>query len=83
MLEISFETLNCFAVGKNNFCSIPFTTSVDVTKRISFEINPYRKKGLMAGLDEIGETLKYAEEINSFESQHKAENPWLFQEIKN
>ena len=37
-LEISLETLNCFAVGKNNFCSMPFTTSVDVTKRISFEI---------------------------------------------
>tara|TARA_B000000460_G_C21508590_1_gene389832 strand:- start:50 stop:700 length:651 start_codon:yes stop_codon:yes gene_type:complete len=51
-------------------------------KRISFEINPYRKKGLMAGLDEIGETLEYAEDIISFESRHKAENPWLFQEIK-
>ena len=50
--------------------------------RISFEINPYRKKCLMAGLDEIGETLEYAEDIISFESRHKAENPWLFQKIK-
>ena len=50
--------------------------------RISFEINAYRKKSLMAGLDEIGETLEYAEDIISFESRHKAENPWLFQEIK-
>ena len=50
--------------------------------RISFEINAYRKKSVMAGLDEIGETLEYAEDIISFESRHKAENPWLFQEIK-
>ena len=50
--------------------------------RISFEINAYRKKSLMAGLDEIGETLEYAEDIISFESRHKVENPWLFQEIK-
>ena len=43
-----------------------------------FEITPHRKNCLANGLDEIGLTLKHADEIRVFEQRHKAAQPWLF-----
>ena len=47
---------------------------------ISFEVDPYRKKGLLKGLDEIGQTLENIDLIKTFEDSHKNEFPWLFRE---
>ena len=44
----------------------------------SFDITPHRKHCLLNGLDEIGLTLQHAEEIRTFETRHKAAQPWLF-----
>lgn len=44
-----------------------------------FEITEHRKHCLLNGLDEIGLTLQYADEIKIFEEKHKAIQPWLFQ----
>ncbi|HEX5126790.1 MAG TPA: 3-isopropylmalate dehydratase small subunit [Rhodocyclaceae bacterium] len=43
-----------------------------------FDITPHRKHCLLNGLDEIGLTLKHADEIKAFEAKHKAAQPWLF-----
>jgi 3-isopropylmalate/(R)-2-methylmalate dehydratase small subunit len=43
-----------------------------------FAIDPFRKDCLLNGLDEIGLTLKHAEEIRAFEARRRTEQPWLF-----
>jgi 3-isopropylmalate/(R)-2-methylmalate dehydratase small subunit len=43
-----------------------------------FSIDPFRKNCLLNGLDEIGLTLKHADEIRAFEARRRAEQPWLF-----
>jgi len=42
-----------------------------------FEIDPFRKYCLMNGLDDIGLTLRHADEIRTFEERHLAAQPWL------
>ncbi len=42
-----------------------------------FDIDPGRKANLMAGLDEIGETLTRAAQIDSYESKRRLVAPWL------
>jgi len=46
--------------------------------KFSFDITPHRKHCLLNGLDEIGLTLKHADEIKSFEKKHQVSQPWLF-----
>ena len=43
----------------------------------NFEIDPYRKKCLIEGLDEIGYSLKYEDEINKFEQKLRKERSWI------
>ena len=43
-----------------------------------FDITPHRKHCLLNGLDEIGLTLRHADEIKAFEKKHQAAQPWLF-----
>jgi 3-isopropylmalate/(R)-2-methylmalate dehydratase small subunit len=42
-----------------------------------FDIDPFRKYCLMNGLDDIGLTLRHADEIRAFEERHLATQPWL------
>ena len=43
----------------------------------AFDIDPGRKASLMAGLDDIGESLRHAGAIDSFESRRRLAQPWL------
>lgn len=43
----------------------------------AFSIDPFRQYCLLNGLDDIGLTLRRAEEIRAFESRRIAEQPWL------
>ena len=43
-----------------------------------FEIDPFRKYGLLEGLDDIALTLQHADEIRAYEQRRRAEAPWLF-----
>ena len=45
--------------------------------RFAFDIDPFRKQCLMAGLDEIGLTLARSEAIDAHESQARADLPFL------
>ena len=42
-----------------------------------FHVEPMRKHFLLEGLDDIGHTLKHADEIRAFEAKRLAEQPWL------
>jgi 3-isopropylmalate/(R)-2-methylmalate dehydratase small subunit len=44
---------------------------------VSFEIDPFRKRCLLEGLDEIGLTLEKAGRIDDFEESRRATQPWL------
>ena len=48
-------------------------------KKIYFEIEPFRKDALLEGKDDIGITLTDKVKIESFEQNHKKEQPWLFE----
>ncbi len=45
--------------------------------RFSFEIDPFRKHGLMNGLDEIGLTQAMDKDIAAYEAKLSAERPWI------
>ncbi len=45
-----------------------------------FEIEPSRKESLVDGLDEIGLTLRHAEEIEAYEERRKKSEPWIFRQ---
>ncbi|CAB1276261.1 3-isopropylmalate dehydratase small subunit [Candidatus Nitrosacidococcus tergens] len=46
-----------------------------------FEVDEFRKHCLSKGLDDIGLTLQYVNEIRAYEAQKKLETPWLFQKL--
>ncbi len=43
---------------------------------IKFDIDPFRKRCLMEGLDDIGLTLEKADAIEDFEQEARAARPW-------
>ena len=47
-------------------------------EELPFEVDAFRKECLLNGWDEIALTLRHADEIRTFESQRKIEQPWLF-----
>jgi 3-isopropylmalate/(R)-2-methylmalate dehydratase small subunit len=44
-----------------------------------FDVEPTRKENLVNGLDEIGLTLRHADEIRAYEERRKRSEPWIFQ----
>ncbi|HJL95950.1 MAG TPA: 3-isopropylmalate dehydratase small subunit [SAR86 cluster bacterium] len=47
-------------------------------KLTDFDIDPFRKQCILEGLDEIGLSLKYSEEIKQYELKREKEAPWIF-----
>ncbi len=43
---------------------------------IPFDIDPFRKRCLMEGLDDIGLTLEYKTEITTWQNQDRLNRPW-------
>jgi len=46
-------------------------------KRIKFEIEPYKKKCLLHGLDDIALSLEQSEKISSYENKLKKNKSWI------
>ena len=44
---------------------------------LPFEVQPFRKYCLVGGFDDIGLTLRHADEIRAFEAERLARMPWL------
>jgi 3-isopropylmalate/(R)-2-methylmalate dehydratase small subunit len=62
------------------------TLTVDLEKQeikgpdggtVKFEIDPFRRKCLLEGLDDIGLTLQRAGDIDAYEAKGKTTQPWL------
>ena len=53
------------------------TIGVNHTTLINFEIDPFRKKCLLEGLDDIALTLKKEEKIDLFENTLHQSYPWI------
>ena len=45
---------------------------------IKFEIDPFKKKCLLEGLDDIALSLKKVDKIKTFENSLKTKKPWIF-----
>jgi 3-isopropylmalate/(R)-2-methylmalate dehydratase small subunit len=45
---------------------------------IPFAIDAFRKECMLNGWDDIGLTLRHADQIREFEARRRAEQPWLF-----
>ena len=46
-------------------------------QRIKFEIDPFKKKCLLNGLDDIDLSLKQLKKISSYENKNKKNKPWI------
>ena len=53
-------------------------TTVDNAQTMRFDVDAFRKYCLLNGFDEIGLTLRHADEIRAFEARRKAQFPWYF-----
>jgi 3-isopropylmalate/(R)-2-methylmalate dehydratase small subunit len=52
-------------------------SSADDGLSFQFDVDPFRKRCLLNGWDDIGLTLQHADEIRAFEAKHLAGQPWL------
>ncbi len=50
-------------------------------REFRFEIDAYRRKNMLEGLDDIGLTLQHADAIRSYEAKRSEEKPWLFRDL--
>ncbi len=46
--------------------------------QLTFEVDAFKKDCLMRGLDDIGLTLQYTDEIKAYEQRRQQQAPWLF-----
>ena len=51
--------------------------SSEKEKFLKFDVDPFRKKCLLEGLDDIALTLKKSNKINDFEDRLENEKPWI------
>jgi len=49
----------------------------DGSAAFPFDVDPFRKHCLVNGYDDIGLTLRHADEIRAYEARHLASQPWL------
>ena len=54
------------------------TVTTPSGEAFGFEVDPFRKECLLNGWDDIGLTLRHADEIRAFEAQRRQDAPWLF-----
>lgn len=54
------------------------TVTTPSGEAFGFEVDPFRKECLLNGWDDIGLTLRHADEIRAFEARRRQDAPWLF-----
>ena len=54
------------------------TVTMPSGEAFGFEVDPFRKECLLNGWDDIGLTLRHADEIRAFEALRQQDAPWLF-----
>jgi 3-isopropylmalate/(R)-2-methylmalate dehydratase small subunit len=73
-----FHQVNGF-VGFELIVDLPeqVVSTTDGSRSFRFEVDEFRKYCLVNGLDEIGLTLRHADDIRAYEAKRLAEQPWL------
>ena len=49
-----------------------------MNNEIKFDVDKFKKKCLLEGLDDIALSLKKSEKIENFEKDLKNQKPWIF-----
>ena len=68
------------ALGANARISVDLERQVVVRpngEEIAFEVDAFRKQRMLLGLDDIGETMQRGAEIERFEAERAAAQPWM------
>lgn len=83
-IEVSQETIKLLfkLTEENNLINIDLENQsiLDSEERLicNFDIEPFRKKCVLEGLDEIGISLQYKDQIKAHEESIKNKTPWVF-----
>ena len=59
------------------------TVTTPAGRTLGFEIEPERREALLAGLDEIGLTLRERAAIEDFRRRDEALHPWIYRQTEN
>ena len=60
------------------YVNLPDQKIVFGNKEVKFEIDPFKKKCLIEGLDDIALSLEKSEKISAYENKLKVNKPWIF-----
>jgi len=71
------ELIQCSERRENVEVNLAKQEIIFGNKRIKFEIDPFKKKCLLNGLDDIALSLEKSEEISSYEKMLKKNKPWV------
>ena len=71
------ELIQCSERRENVEVNLAKQEIIFENKRIEFEIDPFKKKCLLNGLDDIALSLEKSEEISSYEKMLKSNKPWV------
>lgn len=84
-IRMDEATVNSLMEEAENGANATFTIDLEAQEitrpggdKVAFEIDPFRKKCLMEGLDDVGQTLQKAPAIEAFEEKNRLSCPWLW-----
>ncbi len=66
------------AEGADITVNLENCTVVAGEQRFAFTIDESRRSRLLAGIDDIGATLQYRDDIFGYEQLRRAQRPWVF-----
>ena len=76
--EKKIEELVQYSERKENIeINLPGQEIIFGNKRIQFQIDPFKKKCLLNGLDDITMSLENSKKISSYENKIKKNKPWI------
>ena len=78
--EVCDQLMDDARMGGNARISVDLARQVVIRpsgEEIHFDIDPFRKRLLLNGLDDIGQTMQRAPKIDSYEHKQQEERPWL------
>jgi 3-isopropylmalate/(R)-2-methylmalate dehydratase small subunit len=77
-IVLSHETVDdLFKYSGNIVINLEDQTVKTQNQIFNFDVDAERKRRLLNGLDDIGLTLQYENQIRSFETEHFSKFPWL------
>lgn len=86
ILPIKMDAIRLDELFKETEASEGYQLSVDLQaqvvkkpggEEIAFDVDPFRKHCLLNGLDDIGLTLQYVDDIKAYEARRAEQTPWL------